>query len=367
MSVTDISLRKRLALELFRQHKNNATKIHRLNYLFWECTLRCNLACKHCGSDCRKIMQQKDMPLGDFLRVIDGITPHVNPNETMIVLTGGEPLLREDLEQCGTELYNRGYPWGMVSNGLAMTPERLDALIDAGLRSVTVSLDGLEDTHNSMRGNKHSFANAFNAIKLLVSKGDDLIFDVVTCVTSHTFSQLDELKQLLVAEGVGRWRIFTVFPVGRATRYSDLQLPPAQFKQLFDFMKETRKEGSIHLNYGCEGFLGDYESEVRDNFFFCHAGISVGSVLVDGSISACPNLRSNFIQGNIYKDDFMEVWNKRYQPFRDRSWTKQGECADCKYFRYCQGNGMHLRDEEGNLLFCHLKRIQEGERPDSRS
>jgi radical SAM additional 4Fe4S-binding domain len=362
MSVTDISLRKRLGLELFRQHKNNSTKIHRLNYLFWECTLRCNLACKHCGSDCRKSMQQKDMPREDFLKVIDSITPHVDPNVTMIVLTGGEPLLRDDLEKCGKELYRRGYPWGMVSNGLAMTKEKLDSLLDSGLRSVTISLDGLEDTHNIMRGNKQSFMNAFNAIKLLVSKGDELIFDVVTCVTSETFSQLHDLKKLLIDNGVKRWRIFTVFPIGRATRYQELQLPPVQFKQLFDFIKETRKEGLINLSYGCEGFLGNYESDVRDNFFFCHAGVSIGSVLVDGSISACPNLRSNFVQGNIYQDDFMEVWNKRYQVFRDRSWTKQGECADCKYFRYCQGNGMHLRDEEGNLLFCHLKRIQEGEK-----
>lgn len=361
MSVTDISLRKRLGLELFRQHKKNTVKIHRLSYLFWECTLRCNLACKHCGSDCHKSMQQKDMPLEDFLKVIDGITPHVDPHKTMIVLTGGEPLLRDDLEKCGEELYQRGYPWGMVSNGLAMTEKRLDSLINAGLRSVTVSLDGLEDTHNSMRGNKNSFTNAFNAIKLLVSKEDDLIFDVVTCVTSETFSQLQDLKKLLISNGVKQWRIFTVFPIGRATRHKELQLLPTQFKLLFDFIKETKKEGSIKLNYGCEGFLGNYESDVRDNFFFCQAGVGVGSVLVDGSISACPNLRSNFIQGNIYQDDFMDVWNNRYQPFRDRSWTKQGECADCKYFRYCEGNGMHLRDEEGNLLFCHLKRIQEGE------
>jgi len=362
MSVTDLTLKKRLGLELFRQHKKNAVKVHQLSYLFWECTLRCNLACKHCGSDCRKSMQQKDMPLEDFLGVIDEITPHVNPNDTMIVLTGGEPLLRDDIEKCGAELYKRGYPWGMVSNGLAMSGERLNNLLNAGLSSVTISLDGLQDTHNVMRGNKQSFLNAFNAIKMLVSLGDEIIFDVVTCVTSHTFSQLHQLKELLISIGVKRWRIFTVFPIGRAKRYEELQLQPAQFRQLFEFIKETRQEGSIKLSYGCEGFLGSYESEVRDSFFFCHAGVSIGSVLVDGSISACPNLRSNFVQGNIYQDKFMDVWNKRYEPFRNREWMKSGECRDCKHFRYCEGNGMHLRDEEGNLLFCHLKRIQEGEK-----
>ena len=72
----------------------------------------------------------------------------------------------------------------------------------------------------------------------------------------------------------------------------------------------------------------------------------MGSVLVDGSISACPNLRSGFIQGNIYKDSFSDVWENNYQVFRDREWMKTGICKDCKSFRYCDGNGMHLRDEE---------------------
>lgn len=360
MGVEDISFRKRVGLELFRQHKKNAATLHKLNYLFWECTLRCNLACKHCGSDCHKDMRQKDMPLEDFLNVIDSITPHVNPHETMIVITGGEPLMRDDLEICGQELYKREYPWGMVSNGLFLSEKRLNTLLNTGLRSVTVSLDGLEEAHNLMRGNKNSFRQAYNAISLL-SKANDIVYDVVTCVTANTFPQLNDLKKLLIDTGVKEWRIFTVFPIGRAAQHRSLQLSPPEFKLLFDFIKTTRKEGLIKIDYGCEGFLGDYEGEVRDNFFFCRAGVQIGSVLVDGSVSACPNLRSNFIQGNIYQDNFWDIWTNRYQQFRNRSWMRKDECKDCKYFRYCEGNGMHLRDENGKLLFCHLNRIKEGE------
>lgn len=366
MGVENISIRKKIGLELFRKYKKNQALTHNLNYLFWECTLRCNLACKHCGSDCHKNMTQKDMPLQDFLNVIDDITPHVNPHETMIVITGGEPLMRNDLEICGQELYKREYPWGMVSNGLFLSKKRLEGLLDSGLRAITISLDGLEEKHNAMRGNKNSFRTAIEAISMLANT-EDIVFDVVTCVTAETFSQLDDLKKLLINTGVKAWRIFTVFPIGRATQYKELQLAPLQFKQLFDFIKETRKEGVIKLDYGCEGFLGNYETDVRDNFYFCRAGVRVGSVLVDGSISACPNLRSNFTQGNIYKDSFWDVWSNRYQPFRDRKWMKQDECADCKYFRYCEGNGMHLRDENGKLLFCHLNRIKEGEGIESKN
>ena len=124
-------------------------------------------------------------------------------------------------------------------------------------------------------------------------------------------------------------------------------------------IRNTRNEKHIHLSYGCEGFLGAYEMEVRNHFFQCNAGINVASVLADGSISACPSIRANFHQGNIYKDDFMDVWNNRFLPFRNRKWARKGICADCSMFRYCEGNGMHLHDDEGNLLICHYQRISE--------
>ena len=83
MSEQKLSLRRRLALEAYRVMKHQSVKEHRLRQLFWECTLRCNLNCRHCGSDCRSEAMQKDMPLDDFLAVLDQITPHVNPHEVL--------------------------------------------------------------------------------------------------------------------------------------------------------------------------------------------------------------------------------------------------------------------------------------------
>lgn len=361
MSVSRIPFRKQIALNLFSKYKRNEYKIHQLNYIFWECTLRCNLNCQHCGSDCLKDAAVKDMPLEDFLRALDQLKGIINPNQTIVVLTGGEALLRNDLEEVGLRLYERGFPWGLVTNGMLLSPKKLLSLVDSGLRSITVSLDGLEESHNWLRGNKKSFRNATEAIKLLPTI-PDLKYDVVTCANRMNFGELGLLRDLLISWGIAEWRIFTVFPIGRAKDNEMLQLTPAEFKGLFDFIQETRQEGKIILNYGCEGFLGNYEGEVRDNFFFCRAGISVVSILADGSISACPSLRDNFIQGNIYKDNLADVWNNRFEKYRDRSWTKTGECAACKFYKFCEGNGMHLRNEKtGELLFCHLHRIKSGE------
>lgn len=359
MTVRKISFRKGIALNLFRKYKENESKIHSLSYVFWECTLRCNLSCQHCGSDCKKDAAVKDMPLSDFLKALDQLNGMVDPNKTMIVLTGGEVLMRNDLAEIGQSLYDRGFPWGMVTNGMLLNEQKFRSLVDSGLRAVTVSLDGLEESHNWLRGNPASFKKAVSAFSLL-PKIPDLKYDVVTCVNRKNYGELSRLRDLLISMKIAEWRVFTIFPIGRAKDNAMLQLSASEFKGLFEFIKETRQSGKIKLNYGCEGFLGNYEGEVRDNFFFCRAGINVGSILADGSISACPSLRENFIQGNIYRDNFAEVWSNRFQKYRDRSWTKTGLCAECEFYKYCEGNGLHLRDEKtGELLFCHLHRLEQ--------
>lgn len=159
-----ISLRKRLGLELFRQKEQLIRQKHELHTLFWECTLRCNLACRHCGSDCKAISGQPDMPKEDFLKALDNITPQVDPHRVFIIFTGGEPLMRKDLEECGRACYRREYPWGLVTNGLLLSRQRLDRLLQAGLHSITVSLDGPEDAHNWLRRHPESFRRASQAI-----------------------------------------------------------------------------------------------------------------------------------------------------------------------------------------------------------
>lgn len=349
-----LSLRQRVGLELFRKVRHEESQTHSLRQLFWECTWRCNLSCRHCGSDCKNCSTLPDMPAEDFLKVIDTLTPHVNPNRVNIVITGGEPLLRKDLEYVGRQLYDRGYPWGFVSNGLALTPERFESLRKAGLHALTISLDGLEEDHNWMRCHPASFSRAVDAIARAAATAD-LNFDVVTCVNKRTLTKLNEIKELLISKGVTAWRLFTIFPSGRAAHYPEFELGKAEVKTLMEFIEKTRKEGRIKASFCCEGFLEGYEGVVRDNFFSCQAGVSVASVLLDGGIGACPSIRADYKQGNIYKDDFWDVWQNKFDKYRNRSWMKTGKCADCSFWRYCEGNGMHLRDSDGNLMHCHLR------------
>lgn len=348
-----LSIKQRLALELYRKIKQEKRREHRLSQIFWECTWRCNLACRHCGSDCKSVASTPDMPADDFLKTIDSLLPHVNPHHVNIVITGGEPLLRKDLEYVGKELYKREFPWGIVSNGMLLSHDRLESLRSTGLHNLTISLDGLESTHNWMRNNPLSFRNAYSAI-CLAAKASDINFDVVTCVNRRSLPQLPEIKNLLIEAGVSRWRLFTIFPSGRAAEYPEFELTKDELDSLMQFISATRKEGRIRASFCCEGFMAGYEGEVRDYMFDCQAGVSVASILLDGSIGACPSIRADYTQGNIYDDDFWDVWQNRYQPYRDRGWMRTGACGDCSFWRYCEGNGMHLRDSEGKLMHCHL-------------
>lgn len=330
-------------------------KKHMLQQLFWECTLRCNLHCLHCGSDCRTISDKHDMPLDDFLAVLDDVGTVMDPQRILVVTTGGEPLVRRDIIECGKAIREHGFHWGMVSNGMLLDEQMCKRLLEAGLETIAISIDGFEEAHNWMRGNKNSFAKVERAIKCLVGK--KIAWDVITCVNQKNIGYLDNFKRYLIDLGVQKWRIFTIVPMGRASEYPELQLSNDQFREVMDFIVKVRKENLIHLTYSCEGFLGDYEWQVRNYPYYCQAGINVASILADGSISGCLSIRSQYHQGNIYKERFTDVWENKFQSYRQREWMHVGPCANCDAWDFCMGNGMHLRDNDGNLMLCHYKKL----------
>jgi radical SAM enzyme (rSAM/lipoprotein system) len=298
------------------------------------------------------------MPFNDFLQAILPIKKMYKENVITIAITGGEPLLRKDLVLCGKTLREHGFRWGIVTNGYGYTFDIHARLLAAGMRTVTLSLDGLENSHNWLRSNKKSFENAVKALDLIVSsKG--LTYDVVTCVNRKNISELSDLKEFLISKKVKAWRLFTIAPIGRAVNNNDMILTSNELKQLMDFIVLSRIKSDIDVKFSCEAYVGKYEKRVRDSYFFCHAGINIASVLIDGSISACPNINRNFVQGNIYTDNFPEVWNNRFEIMRNRNWMKAGICTDCTDYKNCNGGAMHLWNEKRDtIMTCINKTIK---------
>ncbi|MCL2175553.1 MAG: TIGR04133 family radical SAM/SPASM protein [Treponema sp.] len=350
---------------LFNQFRINETHLHELTYLFWECTLRCNLNCRHCGSDCTADSSVKDLSFDDFLQAIQPLKKAYKRDSITIAITGGEPLLREDLPQCGLKLRENGFRWGIVTNGYDYTPEIHNKLLAAGMGSITVSLDGMEANHNWLRANNQSFERAVNALSL-ITKSNRLNYDVVTCVNAKNIDELEILKEFLISKNVKAWRLFTISPIGRAAQNDIMSLNPQQLKKLMDFIVQARaseiarNNTRIKINFSCEAYLGDYELKARDAYFFCRAGIQIASILIDGSISACPNINRNFIQGNIYRDNFLDVWRNQFDVMRNRKWTKTGICKNCEAFKNCSGGAMHMWNEKkDSIMSCIHDKLRE--------
>jgi radical SAM enzyme (rSAM/lipoprotein system) len=334
-------MRNKIGRYFFNRFRQNETDIHQLTYLFWECTWRCNLKCLHCGSDCLSDPKVKDMPFSDFLEAILPLKNKFKPDSITVAITGGEPLLRKDLAQCGKILRQHGFRWGIVTNGFAYTLGVHAQLLAAGMGAITLSLDGFEEQHNWLRANPVSFQKASGALELIV-KSKRLFYDVVTCVHTKNIDQLPDFKEFLVSKKVRAWRLFTIAPIGRAADSPDLQLNPLQLKQLMDFITDSRKDRRMDVKFSCEAYTGSYERKVRDSYFFCRAGINIASVLIDGSISACPNINRQFVQGNIYHDNLLDIWENRFDVMRNRKWTKTGICQQCREYKHCNGGAMHL-------------------------
>ncbi len=357
-----MGIKKALQRKLLPTYQKGMRKLHELTYIFFELTNNCNLSCIHCGSDCIKDSAIPDLPPEDILKVLSEIKEKYDYKKITVVLSGGEPLTYSyGVFKLGRNIAKLGFSWGMVTNGYAWSEKRIEEARKAGMRSVTVSLDGLEDEHNWLRGRPDSFKRAVNTIKLLVANPFYYAMDVITCVNKRSLKNIDEIYRLVKELGLRRWRLFTIAPIGRAVNTPELFLDKDEMIELFEKIKEFRNRSEINVNYAEGDYLGPcYEKEIRDFYFFCQAGISIAGIMVNGDIMACPNIDRRFKQGNIKTDSFTDVWENKYQVFRNREWMRTGDCKSCKEWKYCNGSSFHLWDlDENRTKLCHYYFINE--------
>jgi len=340
------------------QYKKLETSEHRLLYLFLEVTRACNLACLHCGSDCGARDRASRLTPENWFALVDAVSARSDP-ELMFVVTGGEPLVWPHLDELGRRIRSRGRRWGLVTNGFALDAARLDRLVAAGLTSITVSLDGDEAAHNNLRGHPGAYERALAAVRLVGAAPIELR-DVVTCVYPGNRDQLELIAETLIASGIPAWRLFRIFPLGRAKDNPDLRLNRERSMELVEWVKTNRpvyaKRG-LAVDFSCEGwFPYSLDRKIRREPFFCRAGINIATVRCDGVVTGCANNGPDFFEGNVRSDDFAALWDEGFRRFRDRSWMRSGLCADCRHFRHCRGGAVHLWDAEAHSpAFCYLR------------
>lgn len=354
------ALSKRIGLWAWRNAKRFKTPLHDLTYFFWEATLRCNLSCRHCGSDCMKDEQMPELSKEKVLSVFKDIARNYDARKVMIAVTGGEPLVRGDLFDVLAEVHALGFPWGMVTNGMLVDDAVVRECTRTGMRTVVVSLDGEKESHNRLRGNPHSYERACRALSLFAQKKAFSVVEGITCVHNENVDELDAIYATLDKTGANAWRLFTIFPKGRAAHNKELVVTPKTLTNVLHYIKRKRKEkGRITVNYSDEGYLGcAWEGDVRDYFFFCGAGINIGGLLCDGAYTACPSLSREWIQGHVDELPFSEAWETRYENMRNRTWMKNALCDGCREWKNCEASSLHLWDfAQHRPMVCHHRML----------
>lgn len=298
-------------LELIKKAKEQELENHPLIDLFWECTLTCNANCKHCGSSAEKRKYDGELTTDEIKNAFKQIANDMNSNNILINVTGGEPLVREDLcdvmEYATNEL---GFHWGMTTNGILLNDANINKLKKANMETISISIDGLKDTHDEFRGVPGSYEKIIQNIKKLKQANFVKHLQVTTVFHKKNINQLEELYDVMLELNLNSWRLISMDPIGRAKENEELLLNESELRKLLDFIKSKKKKKKLILEYGCPGFLGlEYEKEVRRNYFYCRTGISIASILYNGDLYVCPNVPriKSLIQGNIRKDNFKDV------------------------------------------------------------
>jgi radical SAM protein with 4Fe4S-binding SPASM domain len=339
-------------------------KEHPLTYLFWEATLTCNLECRHCGSRCSPAESRKnDLPGNEVKRIFREIAEDFDTSQITIAVTGGEPLMRDDIFEVMTEAYKLGFFWGMVTNGTLIRKDTIGRMRRAGMDTISVSVDGDAKAHKILRGAADNYKKTIRGLKLLIDKADFLeCVQVTTTVHKGNVNILDEMYNKFRDMGVGEWRLLMVDPIGRMKEpeNKELLLNGKELDHMLEFVAKKRKSGPMPITFEESGFLGlKYEGRVRDYYFHCPAGINIGSILHDGAISACPSLERNMIEGDGRIERFSEVWRNRFRRYRDRESTRRkGKCQRCKWWKHCEGGSLHLWDwDKEKPRLCHYNML----------
>lgn len=360
-ALNDKKLNKKKEIDEFVLWKKDLMRNPQLKHLFLEVTSRCNARCDHCGSRCDGNEQGKEIS-GEVLKnALIEIAAHYDPNDVFLNVTGGEPLMRKDLFDIMEFATMLGYKWGMTSNGMLITPTIVEKLEKAGMSTISVSIDGLEKTHEEFRHVPNCYEKILKGIRLMQKSNIIQTVQVTTVVNKKNISELEELYQLLLKNHVKYWRVVTCDPIGRASDNSNILLDKDDFKYVFKFIKEKRKaKKMIDVSYGCSHYLGpNLEGEIRDNYFICMTGYMVASILSNGDIFVCPNVprRKELIQGNILKDNFVDVWENKFKLFRDENRTSNSNCLCCKHWNICGGDAFHTWNFDENVPNVCLKDI----------
>lgn len=329
-----------------------------LRELFLEFTLRCNEHCFHCGSRCGDV-QSEELSLQQYKELLEEVRREFPERLPRICITGGEPMLRRDFEAIVRMIHEMGFRWGMTSNGTLIDEKAARMLRETGMGTISISIDGLRETHDRYRRSPGAYDRAMRGIEALIREGGFHAIQVTTVIHKGNIDELDAMFEVMDGIDIDSWRVIGMEPIGRARDFPHLLPDASDQRRILEFIRSKRALG-YPVQYGCSHYLGlEFEREVRDWYFLCNAGVYVGSVMANGDIGACLDIerRPETIMGNIKTDSFTDVWKNRFEIFRKDFSLKNADCMECGSREFCAGGSRHSWDYDGNRQMVCMKGV----------
>lgn len=370
---------------------NPIAKEFKPRLIFWEVTKGCNLRCIHCRATATELASPSDLPTPKALDIIKQIADYGNP---ILVLSGGEPLYRPDIFQLaryGTEL---GLRVALATNGTLVTKEIARKIVDAGVKRVSISLDGANsEIHDSFRGIPGAFDAAIYGFKNLKELGMPVQINMT--IARHNAAQLPQVLEMVRGLGADALHTFLLVPVGCGVDIAESQMvPPEEYERILNWFYDQSLSGDIELKATCaphyfrvvrqrraeerksagygataatvtsSGEIGPVEMTMPGSTGIsftgkperaghsghpgghpdgmsavtkgCLAGTGVCFVSHEGEIYPCGYLPA--LAGDLRKQTFADIWDNSevFHTLRDDDGLK-GKCGCCEFRHVCMG------------------------------
>jgi len=299
----------------------------------WEVTGACNLSCEYCRASATASPAEGELSTKEALAFID----EVAPRRPMLILSGGEPLLRTDIFDIARYARDRGVRVSLATNGTLLTPEAVEKINGAGIIRVSISLDGpAPDIHDAFRG-RGSFDLAMRGIETLRGRVD---FQINMTVTKENLNVVGATMDLAEKLGAVAFHLFFLVPTGRG-REEELATPGEQDEILRQVARDSRNR-KIEVKVTCAPQYGRIarevlaESERRGVLgSACLAGTNFVFISRTGDVTPCGYLP--IVTGNVREEKFSDIWESSpvFVDLRKRELV--GRCGGCDRRKVCGG------------------------------